>query len=162
MDKFVPAREREVSLIMTLGRVVFLFKAYGPPGPGESFAKYMMTKIPNVESEFRNTDNLDKLEKDLWFIRCISKQYDEYVKEFTKVRHPDLAHIVNRGHSPASGCDGNGEYTFNNCPYAAELGEFPLYGLKMPDGRFVDPHEGWEDLDLEDEIMKLIPQIWLE
>jgi hypothetical protein len=32
----------------------------------------------------------------------------------------------------------------------------------MPDGRFVDPHEGWEDLDLQDEVKKLIPQNWLE
>ena len=162
MKKVIPVLEEQVSLIMTLGRVVYLFSSYGPPGPGERFAEHMVDKIPNMESDFRKTNDFEKLAEDLWYIRCVAAQYDKYVREFTKERHPDLSHIVNHGHSPAEGCDIKGEYTFNHCPYAGELGEFPTYGLRMADGEWKDPHEGWKDLYLYDEVKKLIPQNWLE
>ena len=162
MKKVIPVLEEQVSLIMTLGRVVYLFSSYGPPGPGERFAEYMVDKIPNMESDFRKTNDFERLAEDLWYIRCVAEQYDKYVREFTKVHHPDLAHVVNPGHSPASGCDGNGEYTFNNCPYASELGEFPSYGLRMADGEWKDPHEGWRELDTKGIVERLIPQNWLE
>jgi len=163
-DSYVPVLERQVSLIMTLGRVVYLFSAYGPPPPEDRFAEHMEWHIPNMESDFRKTNDFEKLEADLWYIRCIARQYDDYVREYTKLYdHLDAEpHVLLPGHSLASGKDRmvDGEYTFNHCPYASELGEFPSYGLRMADGEWKDPHEGWKDLDLMDGVMKLLPLDW--
>jgi len=162
MDNEIPVLEEQVSLIMTLGRVVYMFHACGPPVPNDRFAEHMEWHIPNMESDFRKTNDFEKLANDLWYIRCIAKQYDDYVREFTKVYGSDFAHIVNVGHSPASGKDMIGEYTFNNCPYASDLGEFPSYKLMLKSGKWKDPHEGWKELDLKDGVERLIPQNWLD
>jgi len=122
----------------------------------------MLWHIPNMESDFRKTNDFEKLAKDLWYIRCIAKQYDDFVREYTKQYDSDdeEAYELIPGHSFASGKDMKGEYTFNNCPYAGELGEFPSYGLRMADGEWRDPHEGWEKLDLYDGVLKLLPLDW--
>jgi hypothetical protein len=164
-DSYVPVLERQVSLIMTLGRVVYLFQSYGPPPPDDRFAEHMVDKIPDIESDFRKTNDFEKLEKDLWYIRCIAKQYDDFVREYTK-QYDHLgeeAFELLPGHSIASGKDRmvEGEYTFHHCPYAGELGEFPSYGLRMADGEWKDPHEGWKDLDLYDGVMNLLNFDWL-
>ena len=162
-DLIVPVLEEQVSLIMTLGRVVYMFQSYGPSPDEDRFADHMLWHIPNMESDFRKTNDFEKLAKDLWYIRCIAKQYDDFVREFTKVYgNGDFAHIVNIGHSACSGKDMEGEYTFNNCPYASGLGEFPSYNLRLKSGECKDPHEGWEELDLSDVLIRLIPPNWLE
>jgi len=164
-DSYVPVLEEQVSLIMTLGRVVYLYSAYGPSPDEDRFATYMEVKIPGMESDFRKTNDFEVLAKDLWYIRCIAKQYDDYVREYTKTYDCDEAegYQCHPGHSPASGKDRmvDGEYTFNHCPYAGELSEFPSFGLRMADGERRDPHEGLEEDNLYDVVMKLIPLDWL-
>jgi hypothetical protein len=152
MDKEIPVLEEQVSLIMTLGRMVYLFHSYGPSPKEDRFAEHMLWHIPNMESDFRKTNDFEKLKADLWYIRCIAERYSHYIRENFKSRDPNYRYPCLIGCSEAEGTDMEGEYTFLTYPYAEELSQF--FKLMLKDGKFKDPHEGFPPI--EPDISRLI------
>ena len=83
-DKPTVDKVEEVSLIMALGRLEGMVSSYGPPGPddipAEVFAGVIANLVFKMEDNYRDSFDLVKLKKELWYVRSLSKSYQRYIR----------------------------------------------------------------------------------
>jgi hypothetical protein len=157
-DKPTVDKVEEVSLIMALGRLEGMVSSYGPPGPddipAEVFAGVIANLVFKMEDNYRDSFDLVKLKKELWYVRSLAKSYQRYIREFTLgiakgVEVPGF-HFI-------SGANMAGNYTCLGNDYAGDI----VWGwrVRSSSGVFArrgkDLHQGFEKVDVSKDMLLL-------
>jgi len=124
-----------IPMVMALGRLSAMRASYGPPADNETFVGQMGDMIWEMETNFRTTNDLTQLEKDIWKVRTIAKNYRDLLED-TLCTRDGTDPLCPNGHSISIGTDIEGDYKVVRHPMADEM-------MFDWDARVINGAKGW-------------------
>ena len=124
-----------IPIIMALGRLSHMMSSYGPCHESEGFAISITDMIWEIETKFRRTNDLTQLEKDIWKVRTIAKDYRDLLED-TLCTRDGSDPLCPTGHTVSHGSDMKGDYKVVRHPMADDM-------MWVWEARVINGAKGW-------------------